>query len=104
MLHQLGELRACANPIETKSLCAWEVLDQPKSDDPEADHFHREEDRCPVMFFGADPLTFASRLSQASAQKLQAAYDRLPSLRTQTVRRVQQRLAILAPWLEMLRQ
>jgi hypothetical protein len=55
-----GELRACANPIETKSLCAWELLDTPEYDS-HTEFFHdAEEDRCPVMFFGADaPRCFA---------------------------------------------
>lgn len=46
-----GELRACANPIETKSLCAWELLRSPQ-DDGETEYFDEEDARCPVMFFG----------------------------------------------------
>ena len=56
-----GELRACANPIETKSLCAWEVLGSGdnrnvygggSSELEEDEYFDDEESRCPVMFFG----------------------------------------------------
>ena len=46
-----GELRACANPLETDSLCEWEELaDAEYMDELEADEVAAEA--CPVMFFG----------------------------------------------------
>ena len=50
-----GELRACANPLETDSLCEWEELaDAEYMDELEADEVAAEA--CPVMFFGVQGI------------------------------------------------